>query len=70
MTDRETIIRALCEERGAWGDGTPATDESITHAARQPSDYDIDETVLDAACAGDVGAVVTLRQAWCLPALR
>jgi len=70
MTDRETIIRALCEERGAWGDDTPATEESIARAALRPSDYDIDETTLDAAVAGDVAAVAALRAAWRLPMLR
>ena len=70
MSDRESIIRALCEERGSWGDGTPATDGSIAQAARQPSDYDIDETTLDAAVAGDVAAVAALRAAWRLPILR
>ena len=63
-TDRDVLIRALCEERGSWGDGSEATEISIRDAARYPYHYDIDPDDLDGACAGDVAAIARLRRDW------
>jgi len=63
---REKIIRNLCMERGCWGDGSEATEESITDAAQNPRDYDIDTEDLDDAADGAIDAIIRLRLAWSL----
>ena len=68
MTTKAKLIRDLCEERGCWGDGTPATPDNIEDAAQHPGSYDIDIEDLDDACAGDVASLLRLRRAWGLPA--
>jgi len=67
--NRKNLIRKLCAERGCWGDGTDATEESITAAANDPWQVGIDEDDLDSAIAGDVAAIANLRQRWGLPVL-
>lgn len=64
------LLSALCRERGSWGDGTDADEESIALCARNPEALGFDSEELDLATHGDLGAIISLRQSFGLGVLR
>jgi len=67
VNDAEELIRELLTEAGGWGDGTPVQDGDPRAAAERPWEYDIHEADLVGAIAGEVAALIRIREAFGLP---
>lgn len=63
-----TLRNVIAETGGFWGDGSPATDDQIREAVRDPSEYNIDMADLDGASEGEVLCTLNLRRSFGLPA--